>query len=288
MAINQYADLACVNLVVRIWSGQKKLKPEELNLKPEDVNQYLTMGAKRVTNPDSLKGFLALRREAERLLQNKGIKFMGGYAVSQKLIGSIVLSLQGIKAQFDAKKAQFEKDYGKDVADWIAAMPPDMATVIAPAVPKITDIMDSFEFDFQVYNVTNIEGISKGLDKETEKLSDKLMHDITQGAVDIYNSSFRDKMKVSQKSLRPLRTLIQKAESLEFLNESVPEAIQAAKQAMAKLPKKGYLEGQDRMVAVGILDTLSSIGKTSQISEVVDEEEDEQPAVHDEKEQLWF
>ena len=63
---NALNDVIVVSLDVRIWSGRKKLRPEDLTtsgrLPPKDL---VSLGSKKIFDPKALKPFAEVKRKAE-------------------------------------------------------------------------------------------------------------------------------------------------------------------------------------------------------------------------------
>ena len=73
---NALTDVIVVSLDVRIWSGRKKLRPEDLTtsgrLPPKDL---VSLGSKKIFDPKALKPFVDVKRRAETRCQAIGVRF---------------------------------------------------------------------------------------------------------------------------------------------------------------------------------------------------------------------
>ena len=81
---NILENISILILSVSLWSGRKKLRPEDLRLAdgselPPD--KLATLGSKRVMNPAALTPFASYKSRAERAVLSVGTRFLGGYAV---------------------------------------------------------------------------------------------------------------------------------------------------------------------------------------------------------------
>ena len=89
--------LVLVHLSFSVWSGKKKLRPEDLkgaNLPPDKL---ASLGSKRIFDPDALKVFATLKRQAERACEEVGVRFLGGYAIpEEKLAPTTTISQTGL------------------------------------------------------------------------------------------------------------------------------------------------------------------------------------------------
>ena len=79
--------LVAVNLDVRIWSGRKKLTAEDLSLgadvPPEDL---VSLGSKRVCDPEAIKVFHRLKQQAERICLTGGMRCSSAPGRSLRMI----------------------------------------------------------------------------------------------------------------------------------------------------------------------------------------------------------
>jgi hypothetical protein len=108
-----------------------------------------------------------------------------------------------------------------------------------------------------------VEGIVRGLGRQLyEEISsdmDKLLK----------NDAFAKNQRVGQKSLRPLKSAIQKMTKLSFLDSSVEGAITMVSDILKSMPQEGYIEGQyfvtlERLVEV-MSDTDSLLNAASKV-----------------------
>jgi len=116
--------LVAVNLDVRIWSGRKKLTAEDLSLgadvPPEDL---VSLGSKRVCDPDAIKVFHRLKQQAERVCLTGGMRFLGGYAIPEERTETVSAELDALGETFARERATFVAGYGQAIEDWIALHP---------------------------------------------------------------------------------------------------------------------------------------------------------------------
>ena len=116
--------LVLVMLNVTIWSGRRKLRAEDLNLAgetpPEDL---VSWGSKRVCDPEPLKVFQRLKKEAERFCLRNGTRFLGGFAIPEEHAESLAEKLAATKGPFDDETRKFLSDYDHHIEAWIASLP---------------------------------------------------------------------------------------------------------------------------------------------------------------------
>ena len=91
---------------IHLWTARKKLKPEMLEGKiPPAI--LASLGSMRVIDPEKLKPFEKIKRQATKVVEECGVRFLGGYAVSQDKIQEVVDRLEALKSQFYDLKNNF-------------------------------------------------------------------------------------------------------------------------------------------------------------------------------------
>ena len=91
---------------IHLWTARKKLKPTMLEGRIPPAT-LASLGSMRVIDPAELKPFEKIKRRATSLVESKGVKFLGGYAIPDTLIHEIVADLNELKVEFYAAKKDF-------------------------------------------------------------------------------------------------------------------------------------------------------------------------------------
>lgn len=103
---------------IHLWTARKKLKPEMLEGKiPPAI--LASLGSMRVIDPEKLKPFEKIKRQATKVVEECGVRFLGGYAVSQDKIQEVVDRLEALKSQFYDLKNNFLPNYERWITEWI-------------------------------------------------------------------------------------------------------------------------------------------------------------------------
>lgn len=254
--------LICFSLDVHIWSGRKKLTPADLNLDGEEIppEELASLGAKKICHPILLSRFQALRRRAERICESAGVRFLGGFAIPEEKAEEVAKELEAVAADFEAEKQEFLKSYAENMQAWLTNLPDRWRTMVEQAVESPDHVATRLSFGFQTFQVSGVEGLNSGLEKAASGLGDQLFREIGQASRLAWSQSFQSRTRVSQKALRPIRSILEKAKGLVFIQPSLGPVITGIEQELEGLPKAGYMEGHDFHALVGILNTLSSLG----------------------------
>lgn len=263
------SEVIIIMLNISLWSGKKKLRPEDLAANGIDVSKLppqalASLGTKRIISPDALSAFTNLKREAERICLAKGVRFLGGYAIPKDSVDSLIEELKDIKERFAAEKITFLSEYDKKVADWIAENPPEWAPVIRASVESSATIAERTSFNFAPVAMDTPKGMeeNEGLQEETFGMMGQLYHEVRVAAKQAFEATFVGRREVNRKSLRPILAIREKLQGLSFLDpETVSETISTIDEVIGKLPKKGPINGSDLDMLAGLVGRrLANIG----------------------------
>lgn len=268
--MNILNQIVVIMLNISLWSGRKKLRPEDLAANGIEADKLppgtlASLGTKRIIAPEALNPFTALKKEAERICLAKGVRFLGGFAIPKENIDGLVEELKEIKQRFQETKEKLLSDYDKEIAKWIAENPPEWASVIRAAIEPVSTIDQAMHFNFAPVVVGSPEGMeddNAGLDEETDGLLGQLFHEIRMQAKTAFEASFVGRKEVTRKALRPIMSMRDKLQGLSFLDPEIAEAIQGIDQVMDKVPKTGPITGSDLDMIAGLVGRrLANIGR---------------------------
>ena len=150
-------QITLVVLGVNIWSGRKKLRPEDLKLgteiPPEDL---VSLGSKRICNPEALKEFHRLKKVGERACLHVGTRFLGGFAIPNCHAESLADQLATVKTAFDAQTLTFLSGYDQALEAWISSLPAWEAP-IRRAIEPANVVGGRLRFGFQLVQIAPAE-----------------------------------------------------------------------------------------------------------------------------------
>jgi hypothetical protein len=256
-------------LNISLWSGRKKLRPEDLAANGIEVDKLppqalASLGTKRIISPDALNPFSNLKREAERICLARGIRFLGGFAIPKDAMDSVIEELKGIKERFNSEKEVLLSKYDREVDRWIAENPPEWATVIRASVESSTIIAQRTSFNFAPVAMDTPEGMeeNEGLDEETGGMLTQLFHEVRVAAKQAFEATFVGRREVNRKALRPVTSMRDKLKGLAFLDpETITDTVTTIDEVIARLPRNGPITGSDLDMLAGLVGRrLANIG----------------------------
>lgn len=237
--------MSVIALDCSIWSGARRLKPEDLVLGkggqlPSD--EVVSLGSKKLCKREVLKPFHRLRDQACRLCAREGVRFLGGYAVPDHYVSGLSLKLDQVQQDFNQEKQTFLTSYDQHIQEWVNAHP-DFAEAIRNAVPDVQHVGQRFQFGYTTYKVVTSPQ-PENLNQQVNQLGKTLREEISRDAQALFEQTFRGKEKVTRKALNPILRLRDKLHGLAFVDPGISPIVQRLDAGLAQLPNSGALEGE--------------------------------------------
>ena len=252
-------NIVCFYLDIHLWTGRKRLQPEDLKVQAGDIppEKLASLGSKKICDPSELASFAALKKRAERACESVGIRFLGGYAIPIDKVDALVVELNLIKDEFENKKKSFLSRYDITLKTWIADNI-EWSSILRNAVEPVDTVRRQLRFAHQSFSIGTASDdsnavVNEGLENKVLSLGDRLLYEISRDAEKAWASSYRGKDRVTQKALRPIRSLLEKLEGLAFLDQRARVMADRCLDGLASLPKHGPIEGKDFNSLVGLV-----------------------------------
>ncbi|WP_257292549.1 DUF3150 domain-containing protein [Endozoicomonas sp. ONNA1] len=238
-------QMSVIALDCSIWSGARRLKPEDLVLGkggqlPSD--EVVSLGSKKLCKREVLKPFHRLRDQACRLCGREGVRFLGGYAVPDHYVSGLSLKLDQVQQDFNQEKQVFLTGYDQHIQEWVSAHP-DFAEAIRSAVPDAQHVGQRFHFGYTTYKVVASPQPEK-LNQQVNQLGGTLREEISRDAQALFEQTFKGKNKVTPKALNPILRLRDKLHGLSFVDPGISPIVQRLDAGLSQLPNNGALEGE--------------------------------------------
>ena len=254
--------LVLVHLSYSVWSGKKKLRPEDLKGVSLPPDKLASLGSKRIFAPDALKVFSTLKRQAERACEEVGVRFLGGYAVPGDKLDGLLVRMREIEEKFTAAKSDFLTAYDDNLKDWLAEAGEWSEIVVRAVEPsaKVAERLSCGYTAFKVEPPVETSTATEPLERRVDGLADQLIREIGALAKATWEESFRGRTSVTRKALRPLKSILDKLSSLSFVGpDKISGLVANVHAALATVPRSGPVTGATLMGLVGVLYELSDI-----------------------------
>ncbi len=254
---------------ISLWTGRKKLSPEDLKLASGDSlppHKLASLGSKKVMDPEALAPFAKFKGQALKACLSIGTRFLGGYAIPIGKIHELMAELSHIESKFKEAKVKFLSEYDGAVAEWKRENP-GWESIITRSVESLQYVESQLQFSVQTFHINPVEGFEDGLEREIGCLADQLRREIQQQARAAWDSSYAGKVEVGQKAVRPIMSMLEKIEGLTFLEPRLRELVGGIRATVSSLPEKGVIKGADFAALCGVMHLLGQIPEAKHIAE---------------------
>ncbi|MEA1053379.1 DUF3150 domain-containing protein [Lamprobacter modestohalophilus] len=228
----------------RIWSGRKQLRAEDLHLgdqrPPVDL---VSLGSKKVCNPEALRVFHRHKQQLERELLAVGTRFLGGYLIPDRRAAELQQRAAAIAAEAQAEAERFLTDYDRHIDAWCAAYP-DWSSAIRNAVDPVEQVRRQFRFRVQALRIESSPVVAADtLADDLRDVGETIFTEVEQIARGL-ERSFVGQASLSRRALGTFRRVHEKLDALSFVDRRIDPVVHAIGQWLARLPLTGPIEGQ--------------------------------------------
>ena len=235
-------QLTLIILKTTIWSGRKKLVPDDLQLQSGAVppEELVSLGSKRICDPDQLKVFHRLKQTAERLCLKVGTRFLGGFAVPHDQTELLASKLEELSQEFATATADFVTNYDAALKDWIIRLP-SFEGPIRAAIEPVEVVQKKLGFSYQMIRFAPATQPGS-LQEEVAALGDGIFAEVEQMARDL-KEAFQGKTKLHRRSLGTFTNIRDKLACLSFVDVRIQPIIDAIEDWLRRLPVEAHITG---------------------------------------------
>lgn len=153
-----------INVSVRYWRGCKKLQPEDIGLKPDQLSDKLiSLGQKRLLPKEALAGLSLIESRAHSLVEQNTFPFLHGlgHFLPNTKLEEVTAKLASLEGEFWQEKEQFIQRYDQlrdqAIGEWetmaekLAENPEQLVVKIEQAFPL--SLKKFFGFEVQLFQV---------------------------------------------------------------------------------------------------------------------------------------
>ena len=155
---NGFEEMVAVQLNIRFWPGQAKLKPQDLGLKEDEVPEIYYLGNKKLYPHEIRQQFGQLSNKARTFLNDHSFPFVMEYvrAIPKRNLARVVERLEELKAEFMAKAQDFLAEYDAIREGWREKYQ-DIWEHLAPHYPPKDFLKRRFDFYWTVFEIKGAE-----------------------------------------------------------------------------------------------------------------------------------
>jgi hypothetical protein len=254
--------LVVVSIESKIWGGRKKLRPGDIDKKSGDLppRDLVSLGSRKVYDPDELKVFNAFKREIESLLGETGIKFAKNFALAVDEFVSRQSAVDAVIRRFDSKVAEFVVDYPAGLQRW-RDKHPGHERLIEDA-PTQHEVRSRFFLGYRPFAIggADLPGSDGTPFDNTEQLvsglAGRLYVEVATTARSMI-ARLHGRHDVTSRFLNPVRDMQAKLSSLVFLDPGITPMLDEIRKVLASLPNEKKLTGNHVHAVRGLLSILA-------------------------------
>lgn len=264
-AISVLNNVRVFNLSVRLWTGKKKLRIDDLHVEKEDLmpEDLASLGHKKICDPAKLAIFGTLKRRMETLLQNTGVRFLGGYAIPETKVAEVCKGLDDVVTEGLKAKDDFLNEYDQSVEDWIG-LHKEWEQAIRKAVTPKSVVESRISFGYEAFQIIGCEAEDEdkpenaGVAKAAKGITGTLLEEVAEEVEEIFERSLMGKDSVNRRVLSPIRTIRGKLDGLSFVDPVVSPIVQTIDEVLKKMPDEGPITGAELSALNGLVFILSN------------------------------
>lgn len=252
-------NVILISLDNHVWSGRKKLKPEDLGKAVADLppEELASLGSKKIFDRQRLAVFNSLHRAAVRACVSVGIRFLGGFAIPEQDAPAVIQELDRIKAEYQMQRTKFIQEYD-DVIQEMLQNYPTWNHMLRNSIMTVEQAASRISWDWDALKV-----VSSGIDLADEKMAEKaqgmagqLFFEVSKEGQEL-TKTLLGKEKVRRNILITVRNIRKKLSGLSFLDSRVGPIIQQIDTVLAAMPTDAPIEGNDITTLFGLAWLLS-------------------------------
>lgn len=267
------SEKLCVVIVdFRQWSGTTVLREtdfhlgEEGRLPPKEVIKQL--GQKNILDPKLLERFNTIKARAVRYLQEKGVNFLGGYAVPLELASEVLARLDGYVHEYETAKADFINRYDAMVEDWIRQNP-SFAHELLAAKKSRAEVDSKIYARYSVVRIQPIEEESQieRFNADVDGLSERLLQMVAQTAGKLSLGTLKGSKTTPIRPVPTLRKISSKLKGLSFLDAGINPIVDMIEALLAKVPADGRIAGPLFWETQAVVSVLADVERMKAIAD---------------------
>lgn len=263
------SEITLFHPMLEIWSSSvtfdlrdvKNLKNE---LPPKDLitngRMFLVPQGKLANGSTSVLTQLAsVRKAVERTLSAHGVRLMGGYAIPNPMVSTVLQEISDLNHEFDNLVNELVQELPSLYDQQIRAYPEWESQLRAAQIsPK--SIRSRCFFDVAVFEVSAPKdpAATSRFNDSAKGLFKNVLDDLAATARQIMQVTFSNRSNgITRKAMRPVNRIIDKLDTFTFVDTRLNPMVDFCRDTMNSLPKLGNLSDNDISRVIAMLSIIS-------------------------------
>lgn len=260
-------------LDIHTYTGRKQLTVAERRTLGIEGDEVLSVGHKKIVDPKEVAVFSTLKKRAERILGNHGVKFLGGYAIPVDKAQDIAGKLDEIAADYVAAKDSFLSSFEDKIQSWAQAHP-EHRSMITGSRHESEYLSRALRCKYYSVAVMPADGISSEMSNAEHELGSRLFTEIGKDAKDLFERTLKGRSTITRKTLAPFYRLLEKVRGMMFVHPSACKLTDYMESILDSLPKDGPIGPSETATLAGMVLVLAQ--GDGQVPEVDSENHDDE------------
>lgn len=264
------SEITLFHPLLEIWSSSvtfdlRDVKSISSDIPPKELisngRMFLIPQGKSANGQSSLLSQLtSIRKGVERTLSAHGIRLMGGYAIPNSQVSTVLQDIADANDEFNKLVDELIKEvprlYEQQVQNY-----PEWESQLRGAQISAASIRSRCQFDIAVFEVSSPKNpqATRLFNASTNGLFDDVLKDMAANARQIMQTTFTNRGNgITRKALRPVNRIIEKLDTFTFIDARLAPMVEYLRDTMSSLPKLGNLSDNDIGRVIAMLTTITS------------------------------
>ena len=242
-----FDDGVLIDLDIRHWSGQKKLRAEDLKIDIRDVPDIFSLGRKYLISKEAINLFACLDARARRLVESMSFPFPVGSTrfVPNNVLMDLMDRLEKSKVEYYREVEAFINNYSVQRRE-MQLKYRKYWNSLEPYYPSMTELWSKFSFGYSIFEMQaprsfkattrrRLKAQEEALQRYRQKLNYQLyafaedvVRQLRSEAANLCNNIIQKIQRgdaVTERSMNVLRRAVEKFEKLNFVGDEKVETM---------------------------------------------------------------
>jgi hypothetical protein len=286
-----FDDGTLIDLDIRHWSGQKKLKAEDLGIDIDEVPDIFSLGRKYLVSKESINLFSTMDARARCLVESMSFPFPVGSTrfVPNNVLLDLIDRLDRAKEEYYQEAEAFINNYSVQRSE-MRMKYSRYWNSLEPYYPSASGLREKFSFDFNIFVMDSPKAFKATtrrkmkaqeealqiyrtkLNAQMETFADDVVRQLRSDAASLCNNiveKIKTGQAVTERSMNTLRKAVEKFSKLNFVGDERVETMlqQLRIEWLSKDISETNIDGfrvalQDVVNSSNDLDDISSVTGT--------------------------